>query len=44
MASAFDDEKAYELTELGSQFVRYTMEGIMPRIAASPGQHASADT
>ena len=42
MASAFDDDKAYELTELGKQFVRYTVEGVMPRIggttqAAAPG-------
>jgi hypothetical protein len=36
MKSAFDDEKTYELTELGAQFVRYTMEGIMPKIGASP--------
>src|SRR5262249_44812299 len=34
MTSAFDDDKEYELTELGAQFVRYTMEGVMPRIAA----------
>ena len=34
MTSAFDDEKAYELTELGVQFARYTMEGVMPSIAA----------
>ena len=32
MTSAFDDEKAYELTELGRQFVRYTMEGVKPLI------------
>jgi hypothetical protein len=38
MTSAFDDEKSYELTELGSQFVRYTMEGVMPRISAPPIQ------
>ncbi|HXN18472.1 MAG TPA: hypothetical protein VN875_09095 [Candidatus Binatus sp.] len=36
MTSAFDDDKPYELTELGKQFVRYTMEGVMPRIAAPP--------
>jgi hypothetical protein len=36
MKSAFDDEKAYELTELGAQFVRYTMEGIMPKIGTPP--------
>ena len=34
MKSAFDDDKAYELTELGAQFVRYTMENVMPRIGA----------
>jgi hypothetical protein len=35
MASAFDDEKQYELTELGKQFVHYTMNEIVPRIAAA---------
>ena len=35
MKSAFDDEKEYELTELGNQFVRYTMENVMPRIGAT---------
>lgn len=35
MKSAFDDEEEYELTELGKQFVRYTMDEVMPRIAAS---------
>ena len=34
LTSAFDDDKAYELTELGTQFVRYTVEGMMPRIGA----------
>ena len=34
MKSAFDDEEEYELTELGKQFVRYTMDEVMPRIAA----------
>lgn len=32
--SAFDDEEEYELTELGKQFVRYTMDEVVPRIAA----------
>lgn len=32
MGSAFDDEKKYELTELGKQFVHYTMNEIVPRI------------
>jgi hypothetical protein len=41
MASAFDHEKPYELTELGTQFVRYTMEGAMPRIAPPPDQQSS---
>jgi hypothetical protein len=36
MTSAFDDEKRYELTELGKQFVRYTMEGVMPLIGGTP--------
>lgn len=34
MKSAFDNEDTYELTELGKQFVRYTMDEVMPRIAA----------
>jgi hypothetical protein len=35
LTSAFDNEKQYELTELGTQFVRYTMEGVMPSLGAS---------
>jgi hypothetical protein len=35
MTSAFEGEKGYELTELGKQFVRYTMEGVMPRIGGA---------
>lgn len=34
MTSAFDDDKQYELTELGKQFVHYTMNEIVPRIAS----------
>ena len=30
--SAFDNEKQYELTELGMQFVHYTMNEIVPKI------------
>lgn len=30
--SAFDDEKQYVLTELGKQFVHYTMNEIVPRV------------
>jgi hypothetical protein len=37
LKSAFDDEEEYELTELGTQFVRYTVEGAMPKIAAPSG-------
>lgn len=32
VASAFDDDKEYELTELGKQFVHYTMNEIVPKI------------
>jgi hypothetical protein len=38
MASAFDDDKEYELTELGKQFVLYTMDEIVPRIGAGPAE------
>jgi len=34
MKSAFDDEDPYVLTELGQQFVHYTMEEVVPRIEA----------
>ena len=34
LKSAFDDQEPYELTELGRQFVHYTMEEAVPRIAA----------
>ncbi len=32
MKSAFDDQESYELTELGKQFVHYTMDELAPRI------------
>jgi hypothetical protein len=35
MASAFDDDKEYELTELGRQFVFYTMNELVLRLAAT---------
>jgi hypothetical protein len=38
MTSPFDDEKRYDLTEIGKQFVRYTMEGVMPLVGAPPPQ------
>lgn len=34
MKSAFDDEEGYELTELGRQFVHYTMQDLVPQIKA----------
>ena len=40
MAIPFDDEKPYVLTELGKQFVHYTMNEIVPRIAGG----GAADT
>ena len=40
MTSAFDDDKCYELTELGAQFVRYAMEGVMPRIGSAEAPEA----
>ena len=43
--SAFDDDKQYELTGLGNWFVHYTMNEIVPRIAAGdepgPGEGPS---
>jgi hypothetical protein len=35
MKSAFDDEEAYELTELGKQFVHYVFSDIVKRIGAA---------
>jgi hypothetical protein len=32
MKSAFDDDKEYELTELGRWFVHYTMNEIVPKL------------
>lgn len=43
MKSAFDDDKEYELTELVAQFVRYTMENVMPRIGSPAGGPQSAN-
>ncbi len=34
--SAFDNEKPYELTSLGKQFIHYTMNEIVPKIEAKP--------
>jgi hypothetical protein len=44
MMSAFDDDKQYELTELGKQFVHYTMNEVVPRIGtASPSKDGAAE-
>jgi hypothetical protein len=32
MKSAFDDQESYELTELGKQFVHYTMNEVVPKL------------
>jgi hypothetical protein len=40
MESAFEDEKPYVLTELGKQFVHYTMNEVVPRVG---GTGSSAD-
>jgi hypothetical protein len=41
MTSAFDDDKQYELTELGKWFVHYTMNEIVQRIASPDSADAS---
>jgi hypothetical protein len=41
MESAFEDSKQYLLTELGKQFVHYTMNEVVPRLGPSgPGARA----
>jgi hypothetical protein len=42
MKSAFDDEHTYELTELGKQFVQYTMEDVLHRIAGPTAEGVQA--
>jgi hypothetical protein len=37
MKSAFDDKEAYVLTAMGKQFVHYTMNEVVLRVAASAG-------
>lgn len=37
MKSAFDDREQYELTELGKQFVRYTMDELVTQLGADRG-------
>lgn len=37
MKSSFDDEDAYELSELGQEFVHYVLQDVVSRIAGEPG-------
>lgn len=41
MKSAFDDTEQYELTELGKQFVHYTMNEVVPRIQGQEDSKAN---
>lgn len=38
MESAFEDKKPYMLTELGKQFVHYTMNEVVARIGGPDGE------
>lgn len=38
MESAFEDTKPYVLTELGKQFVHYTMNEVVTRIGEEQGR------
>jgi hypothetical protein len=44
MKSAFDTNEEYVLTELGSQFVHYTMTELVPRIGGETGKAVSDST
>lgn len=44
MASAFDDNKHYVLTELGKQFVSYTMNDIVPKIGPASPESGQAES
>jgi len=41
MESAFEDTKPYVLTELGKQFVHYTMSEVVGRLEAGSPQQRS---
>ncbi len=41
MESAFEDTKAYVLTEMGKQFVHYTMNEVVTRLGSPDGQPAA---
>lgn len=42
MKSAFDDSEEYVLTEMGSQFVHYTMNELVARLGSSTTQDVKA--
>lgn len=44
MKSAFDDEKQYELTELGRWFVHYTMNEMVPKLTEGAAQAGKEST
>ncbi len=44
LSSAFDDDKDYVLTKLGTQFVHYTMNEIVPRLGESPAEPAAGQS
>jgi len=43
LESAFEDSKPYALTELGSQFVHYTMNEVVPRLSSEGGGQPSPE-
>lgn len=43
MKSAFDDNEQYELTGLGRQFVHYTMNEVVPKLAGGHGPTPASD-
>jgi hypothetical protein len=43
MESAFEDSKPYELSELGRQFVHYTMNEVVTRISGPDDANIDAD-
>jgi hypothetical protein len=41
LTSAFEDQKEYELTQLGNWFVHYTMNEVVPRLQSDPAAGGS---
>jgi hypothetical protein len=44
LESAFDDKKPHELTELGTQFIHYAMNEIVPRVGMSASNAAQQES